>query len=172
LTGGSPPHDINDSQYGFDVKCLDSETFAEIEEMEKQRKHAEEALEISGDDSQPLATRSAKCQKCGRWVPLLSEPNHPQSHETERLQNTIKNLEVLQQKHLKFYDGDINADEESKKRRENKLKTQRSEARAKEITRLKDQLDTVLEEHAKHEFKRSLPLHYIQGKFRCYNCID
>jgi hypothetical protein len=84
LTGGSPPHDINDSQYGFDVKCLDSETFAEIEEMEKQRKHAEEALEISGDDSQPLATRSAKCQKCGRWVPLLSEPNHPQSHETER----------------------------------------------------------------------------------------
>jgi hypothetical protein len=57
----------------------------QIEEMDKERLQAIEALEISND--------SIKCQKCGNSVPLLRTLTKPRSNRIDALQKRVKWIE-------------------------------------------------------------------------------
>jgi hypothetical protein len=114
----------------------------EIDSIDRKRQQAVEALEISE------AERLVKCQKCGRWVKMLSEPYQPKSDRRMHLQNMVRTLEKQKQE-----SGGI------------------SEPKQAALKSLKSELDGLLENYKKNDLMRSLPVHYIRGKFRCIDCI-
>ena len=58
-----------------------------IQQMERQRLRAVQALEISESDN------SVKCQVCGRYTRLLDKPNRPKNDEAIKKQNQIRRIE-------------------------------------------------------------------------------
>jgi hypothetical protein len=119
----------------------------EIEEMEKQRLQAIESLEIFNSD------HSVKCQKCRMAVPILGKLPRPYSNRIAILQKRIKWLEGYSR-------GNTNRS---------------SSSYNNNVKQLKQELAELLEEDAKVDKLRSLPLYScrITGfKFVCSNCYD
>jgi hypothetical protein len=119
--------------------------------MDKQRLQAIQALELSND--------YVKCQKCGNSVPLLRTLTKPRSNRIDALQKQIKWIEEYYH-HYRPY-GHINNG--NNKDNNNNIK------------QLKQELADLLEEDAKADKLRSLPLYScrITGwKFVCLRCYD
>jgi hypothetical protein len=150
----------------------------EIEEMERQRLQAVEALEISDDNGSGGGSGTVKCQSCSMVVPLLkrSMSSRPRSIRIGVLQRQIKWLE----QHYKYIcrlnhhvlatalaaaggnggkgngngDGDNDGDV---------------------LKQIKQELAELLEEDAKADKLRNIPLYSckITGyKFVCSKCYD
>jgi hypothetical protein len=113
----------------------------EIEQMEKQRSQAIEALQINENDN------TVKCQTCSIAVPLLRRlTTKPNSIRIGILQTRIKWMENYSRI------SNIN-----------------------DLQQLKAELADLLEEYAKYDKLRSLPLYScrITGwKFVCSKCYD
>jgi hypothetical protein len=110
----------------------------EIEQMDRQRSHAIESLEIFD--------HSVKCQKCGIAVPIVGKLSRPCNDRVIILQRRIKWME-------NYYHG-VNKDD---------------------LKQLKQEVADLLEEDAKADKLRSLPLYScrITGwKFVCSKCYD
>jgi hypothetical protein len=87
---------------------------------------------------------SVKCQVCGRLTRLLDKPNRPKNDAALRLENRIKRIE--EQRYA--YAG-----------------------KQEELKALRQQHVELLQEDAGYDLERRLTLHYLRGKFRCWNCI-
>jgi hypothetical protein len=113
----------------------------EIEEMERQRLHAIESLQISGN--------SVKCQRCSNDIPIVGKLNSPCNDRVVILQRRIKWIENYRRGGSTSKDNDLKA--------------------------LRQELSDLLEEEAKYDKLRSLPLYScrITGfKFICSKCCD
>ena len=98
-----------------------------------------------------ISDRSDKCQKCGMAVPLLRTSTKPRSNRIDALQKQIKWIE-------NYSRGNNNRP-----------------SYTTEVTALKQELAELLEEDAKADKLRSLPLYSckITGwKFVCSKCYD
>ena len=98
----------------------------QIEEMNRQRSQAIEALEISDN--------SVKCQSCGMAVPLLRTSTKPRSNRIDTMQKRVKWIE-------NYCRGNINR------------------PYVNEVQQLKAELADLLEQEAKADALRSLPLY-------------
>jgi hypothetical protein len=119
----------------------------EIEQMDRQRSQAIESLEISD--------HSVKCQRCGIAVPMIGKAIKPKSNRITILEKRINWLE-------------------------NYTRCSNNNRRRRSISdyvvkQLKQELTELLEEDAKTDKLRSLPLYScrITGwKFVCSKCYD
>ena len=115
-----------------------------IQEMERKRSEAIEALEISYD------TNTVKCQKCSSNVPLLnvnqSSIMRPNNIRICTLQNRIKTMEDYARHVGRGFQID-----DSRERQE---------------------LSELLKQDAKADRLRRLPLYFCRGKFMCSRCFD
>jgi peptide subunit release factor RF-3 len=115
----------------------------EIQEMDRQRSQAIEALEIFD--------HSIKCQRCGIAVPLLRTlTTKPRSNHIGVLQKRIKWIE-------NYSHGNNNSNKNN------------------DLQQLKQELAELLEEDAKADKLRSLPLYscrITEFRFVCSKCYD
>jgi hypothetical protein len=119
----------------------------EIDEMDRQRLQAIEALEISDG--------KVKCQKCGNAFPLLSTSSKPNSVRIRFLKQHLRSLERYSQGSHRNINSKARAD-----------------ANIKEV---QQELAGLLEEEAKADALRRLPLHSskISGfKWICGECFE
>ena len=117
----------------------------EIEEMDRQRSEAIESLEISGSDSGD----SVKCQKCGMAVSIVGKLPRPYCNRIAILEKRIKWLQNYP-------------------RRNNR-------SAGNGIKHLKQELADLLEQDAKADKLRSLPLYSCRitaWKFVCSKCYE
>jgi adenine-specific DNA methylase len=117
----------------------------EIEEMDRQKSQAKESLEIFD--------HSVKCQRCGIAVPIVGKLIKPKSNRIAVLEKRIKWLE-------NYSRGNNNGSYHHKNN---------------DIKQLKQELADLLEEDAKADKLRSLPLYScrITGwKFVSSKCYD
>jgi hypothetical protein len=113
----------------------------EIEQMERKRSQALEALEhvISESD------KSVKCQRCGIAVPIVGKMSRPKNDTVVKLQTRQRFME----NHLHFCSKE-------------------------DLEAVKQELAEPLEEDAKDDKLRSMPLTYwpSRGKYVCGSCLD
>jgi len=119
----------------------------EIQEMERQRLQAIESLQISESGN------SVKCQRCGFAVPIVDKLSSPCNDRTVILQRQIK----LMENYRRGGYGNANASKDE------------------DLKALRQELSDLMEEDAKYDKLRSLPLYScrITGwKFVCSKCYD
>jgi hypothetical protein len=113
----------------------------EIEQMERKRSQALEALErvISESD------KSVKCQRCGIAVPIVGKMSRPKNDTVVKLQTRQRFME----NHPHFCSKE-------------------------DLEAVKQELAELLEEDAKDDKLRSMPLTYwpSRGKYVCGSCLD
>jgi hypothetical protein len=116
----------------------------QIEQMERRRDKALDAVEISVSESgEP---RTVKSQRCNKAVPIVAKIRRPINDRVVILQKRIKWIET----HYHVHHGNA----------------------AEDYKALKQELSELLEKDAKADKLRSIPLQYWRGKYVCGACLD
>ena len=116
-----------------------------LEEIEQMERQRSQAIE-----SLEIFDHSVKCQRCGNAVPIVGKLNRPHNDRVVILQRRIKWIE-------------------------NYRRGGNSTSKNEDLKALKQELAELLEEDAKYDKLRSLPLYSckITGwKFVCSKCYD